>query len=108
VARVICVVCIGDRRWVEKEKDEERKVLEGKGGDVRSCVSGVGAQKQFVEDSLWSLDFYEVIFLKLWVVVCTWHQNVFQGEFLLVCVVCINWCHHVHNQALITMLYNGH
>lgn len=28
--RVICVVCIGDRRWVEKEKDEERKVLKEK------------------------------------------------------------------------------
>lgn len=67
-------------RWREKG-------VEGKGGDVRSCVSGVGAQKQFVEDSLWFLDFYEMIFLKLWVVVCTWHQNVFQGEFFLVCVV---------------------
>ncbi len=32
---------------------------------MRSCVSGVGAQKQFVEDFLWSLDLYEVIFLKL-------------------------------------------
>lgn len=102
---VLCALVIeGELR---KRKMKRERLLKGKGDYVRSCVSDVGAQKQFVEDSLWFLDFYEVIFLKLWVVVCTWHQNAFQGEFFLV-LFCINWHHHVRNQALITMLYNGH
>jgi hypothetical protein len=72
---------------LKKKKTKREKGVEGKGGDVRSCVSGLGAQKQFVQEFLWSLDFHEMIFLKLWVVVCTWHQNVFQGEFILMCFV---------------------